>query len=354
MDFTTLFTSYGWEFLICFILFTIAIPLIAVILSFLVFQIGLLLPINKKKVEGRHILVIGASQGLGKSLAISLSKLGASRITLSARGTDFDEKGLSRLDYAVEECKANADIGIEIEGLKMDVTNPEKVNESILKLVERVGKVDWVVISSGRAQLELFNHEKSHLPKNERSMMDLNYFGPVNVVRSLLLLGDTKGKQYYPERIISVGSLASCCPMSGSTAYGASKTALRAFFENLRNESCFYPNVKLHHFLPGAIDSPGFEVENLTKPKVTRAIEGSVDTITSDYAATCLLKGITRENYNICSDYIGFMARALSNGLNPREQTILDIFASPFYTLLGEILYRHFDSVACSEAKTHN
>ncbi|KAI0221467.1 3-dehydrosphinganine reductase, partial [Massospora cicadina] len=290
------------------------------------------------KIRKRHILVVGASQGLGKEVAVQVAALGASRVTLAARGADSDEFGKSRLDYAAEECKAQCSADVAVNTIKMDVRVTESISKALVTLIRQHGMIDWLVVCSGS-------------PLMKKAMMDVNFIGTVNVIRAVLAIGKAMTPSVYPERIVTVGSVASGCPMAGYAAYGASKGALRAFTDVLRNERFFYGNTHIHHFMPGSMDTPGFELENRNKPEVTKLIEGTADLCSASQAATALLQGITNETYLINNDFIGFLARLNIQNLTPRDWPLVEALASPAGILLAEILLRYFDFISKNCAK---
>ena len=99
-------------------------------------------------------------------------------------------------------------------------------------------------------------------------MLDVNYLGHVNVIR-------TFGPEFVARRggtICLVSSLAALMPIYGYAAYAASKAALAAFAEALRQEMKLHGvNVVVHY--PPTTDTPGLAEENLTKPPAVWAIE---------------------------------------------------------------------------------
>lgn len=60
--------------------------------------------------------------------------------------------------------------------------------------------------------------------------------------------------------------------------------------DSLRNELILY-GISVHLFLPATILTAGFERENLTKPNLTKIIEGPDEGMTPDKVASALIKG---------------------------------------------------------------
>ncbi|KAJ9067307.1 hypothetical protein DSO57_1000887 [Entomophthora muscae] len=346
MDFAGLFKQHGWELLVVAAFTLILLPVFSLVVVIARFFITQSVGIDASKIKKRHVLVVGASQGLGKEVAIQVARLGASRVTMVARGTDRDGSGKSRLDYAVEECKAQCSSEVMVDLVKMDVRTPDSVSQTLESIVQQHGMVDWLVVCSGSANPLLILDNELHGHSNEKAMMDVNFFGTVNVIRGILAIGSKMSPPSYPERLVTVGSVALGCPMAGFAAYGASKGALRAFTDVLRNERFFYGNIQVHHFMPSSMDTPGFEEENRNKPEVTKLIEGTADLYSASQAAAALLQGITNETYLINNDPIGVLARLNIQNLTPRDWPLVEAMASPAAVVIGEILLRHFDGIS--------
>ena len=105
-------------------------------------------------------------------------------------------------------------------------------------------------------------------------------------------------------KIIVTSSILGMLGIPGYTHYAPAKFALRGLVECLRMELQMY-HVDIHLFLPGNMQSPGFDRENATKPELTRRIEGASDAITSDQAMEALFYGLRQGRYMITCDPVG-------------------------------------------------
>ncbi len=85
-------------------------------------------------------------------------------------------------------------------------------------------------------------------------------------------------------RIVFVSSILGLMSCIGYAQYCPSKYALRGLAESLRNEMVMF-NIGVHIFYPSNIDTPGFVVENLTKPPVTVKLEGRIDTVKPEHVS---------------------------------------------------------------------
>jgi len=68
--------------------------------------------------------------------------------------------------------------------------------------------------------------------------------------------------------LVFFSSAVACCGMIGYSSYSPSKFALRGLCDSI-NLELSSQKVDVHLYLPSNIDTPGFIIENLTKPKET-------------------------------------------------------------------------------------
>ncbi|KAJ3312914.1 3-dehydrosphinganine reductase [Boothiomyces sp. JEL0838] len=350
MNFSAALSQYYGEYLILTLIVLAGLPitgLLGVILNW-----KLSLSYNQKsvskKVRGKHCLVTGASQGLGKATAIELVKAGA-HVTIIARGKKDPKTGISSLDSVVKELelsKVNPDQIIQF--FAVDLTVYDKVVEMFEKLFEQGHNPEFLFCNAGSAtpglfidQLPVQNKEKYEEGEHEW-MMKSNYFTHVNVIRALLQVA-RKGESTeedsicgisskiaikLPKSIILVGSVLSTLSFVGFSAYSASKYAIRGFADAMRSE--MKPlGVHVGIYYPGNMATPGFEIENETKPKITAKIEGSSETVSAKSAAESLLAGFDRNLFYYSNDLLGELARVSVNGGNPRPYPVVEKEQAP-------------------------
>jgi NAD(P)-dependent dehydrogenase (short-subunit alcohol dehydrogenase family) len=205
--------------------------------------------------DGKRVLVVGGSRGIGRALALLLARRGA-RVCVAARGTDDLEKVVAELPP----------VAAGPHGLAtFDTADGVAVARARAGVLTALGGLDVLVCGSGSARAAgVFD-----TPADDyRRMLDINYLGHVNVVRAF-------GPDLVAQRggaICLVSSLAALMPIYGYAAYAASKAALAAFAESLRQEMKLHGvNVVVHY--PPTTDTPGLVEENRTKPPAVWAIE---------------------------------------------------------------------------------
>lgn len=88
------------------------------------------------------------------------------------------------------------------------------------------------------------------------------------------------------------------------------------------------------------MDTPGFEEENKSKPKITKEIEGASTPVSPESAAKDLLGGMLSDRYfdiirfYITNDMLGELARVSVNGGQPRPNLMMETLASPLLAII--------------------
>lgn len=169
--------------------------------------------------RGRSILITGASEGIGRALALELAKEGA-RLTLVARNH-------ARLDEVASQVEA---LGGQAKVCVADVTLPADAPRMIATAMGAFGALDILVLNAGGSMWAPF--ETLEDPEAAaRQLMELNYFACVRLAREALPhLKTSKGL------IVPVASVAGFTGVPTRTLYAASKHAVVGFFESLRLE----------------------------------------------------------------------------------------------------------------------
>lgn len=162
--------------------------------------------------NGKAVLVTGASSGIGRSIAETLAKKGAFVYAGARKAQDIKE--LSAIK--------------NIMGIRLDVTKPKEITAAV-DLVTREGRGLYGLVNNAGVFF--------HAPMIEVSeadlqfMMDVNVFGPYRVSKAFApLIIESKG------RITSTGSVAGIVSGSMFGPYSMSKHALEAFTDALSQE----------------------------------------------------------------------------------------------------------------------
>ncbi len=204
---------------------------------------------------GKRTLVVGGSRGIGRALALLLARRGA-RVCVAARGAGDLDRAMAELPPAAAGPHARA---------VFDVTDAAAVALARPGVLASLGGIDVVACVSGFARAGgVFQTPVEDV----RRMLEVNYLGHVNVVHSF-------GPELVTQRsgtICLISSLAAVVPIYGYAAYAASKAAVAAFAEAVRQELKLHGVRVVVHY-PPPTDTPGLAEENRTKPSAVWAIE---------------------------------------------------------------------------------
>jgi thioester reductase-like protein/short-subunit dehydrogenase len=170
---------------------------------------------------GRHVIITGASSGIGRASAIAVAERGATVFALARNG--------DALDDLVTDIRAN---GGRAYAFTCDVTDSGSVEHTVKDILGRFDHVDYLVNNAGRSIRRSVVNQTDRLHDYER-VMAVNYFGAVRMVLALL--------PHWRERrfghVVNVSSAGVQARSPKYSAYLPSKAALDAFSEVVATET---------------------------------------------------------------------------------------------------------------------
>jgi NADP-dependent 3-hydroxy acid dehydrogenase YdfG len=185
-------------------------------------------------IEGKIVVITGASSGLGEATARLLSAQGAS-VVLGARRAD-------RIQSLADELTGR---GGKALAITTDVTHYDQVQKLVDAAVQTYGRIDVVINNAG-----LMPHSPLERLKIDdwNRMIDVNIKGVLYGIAAAL----PYMKQQKAGHIINVSSVAGHKVRAGGAVYAATKHAVRALSEGLRQEVKPY-NIRTTVISPGAL-----------------------------------------------------------------------------------------------------
>lgn len=165
------------------------------------------------------VIIVGASRGIGASLARELASRGC-QLGLLARNRE-------QLDALAAEIRAH--YGVQVETATLDVTAQEEVAPVLGSVMQKFGKVDVVIHNAG--VLGWRKAGDGNLAEDRR-ILETNLFGAIAVIDAAV----AKFKQQKGGHIVGISSISAYRGIPGSGAYSASKAALTNYLEALRME----------------------------------------------------------------------------------------------------------------------
>ncbi|KAI1316576.1 3-dehydrosphinganine reductase [Mortierella claussenii] len=261
------------------------------------------------KTKGKHVYVTG-SVGLGRAVAIELAKQGA-HVTVVARKEGPLKETVELMKQAAASRKDRNDVEQKFHWISADISDREQSIRALDEASARFGGrvPDIIILCAGTSIPKLFVEAAT---EEFEMQMKLNYFGTVYTVHEAtkrMVESGVKGK------IVMTASTMGLVGFAGYSSYAPTKYALRGLADCLRNELLMY-GIGVHIYYPGTMFSPGFENENLTKPLVTREIEG-VSGLTSEEAAKGMFSGLRKGHFAVTTDFDTNFLRVATKGITP-------------------------------------
>ena len=186
--------------------------------------------------EGKVAIVTGAGHGIGRGIALALSKEKCSVVV-----SDMDEQSC---EDVVEEIKK---LDADAIAVKCDVSKKNEVDDLIDKTIQKFGKLDILANNAGIYPFKPF----MDLTEGDwDKVIDVN-------LKSTFLCSQAAAKVMKDgARIIDISSIASIVGFSGLTHYCASKGGINGFIRALALELA-PRKITVNAVAPGAIKTPG-------------------------------------------------------------------------------------------------
>lgn len=186
-------------------------------------------------IKNKVAIITGASSGIGFATALALSKAGA-KVAIGARRTNM----LSELEKKIKEN------GGEVYSQKLDVTKRNECNSFVENVLKKWGTVDILVNNAGLMPLSFFKNLKID---EWEQMIDVNIKGVLYCTGAVIthMLENKSG------HIINISSVAGRIVFPAGSVYCATKHAITAFSEGLRQELSVRKNIRVTCIEPGVV-----------------------------------------------------------------------------------------------------
>jgi thioester reductase-like protein/NADP-dependent 3-hydroxy acid dehydrogenase YdfG len=170
---------------------------------------------------GKHVIITGASSGIGRASAIAVAERGATVFALA--------RNAEALDDLVAEIRG---AGWQAYAFTCDVTDSTSVEHTVKDIIGRFGYVDYLVNNAGRSIRRSVIASTDRLHDYER-VMAVNYFGAVRMV--LALLPHWRERQF--GHVVNVSSAGVQARNPKYSSYLPTKAALDAFSDVVSTET---------------------------------------------------------------------------------------------------------------------
>jgi NADP-dependent 3-hydroxy acid dehydrogenase YdfG len=186
--------------------------------------------------SGQVVAITGASSGIGEATALAAAGAGAA-VALAARRTDRIEALAQRI----------TDTGGRALAITTDVSDEAQARAFVQRTIDELGRLDALVNNAG---VMLLGPVKGADTDEWRRMVDANLYGVLYVTHAAVphLIAQGRG------HVLTVSSIAGVRASAGSAVYNATKFAVNAFSEALRQELAEH-DVRVTSINPGAVET---------------------------------------------------------------------------------------------------
>jgi len=186
--------------------------------------------------DGKLVLVTGATRGIGKAIALTLGEAGATVI-----GTATSELGAENISKVFAESKISG------KGMKLNVTDNEQVLNLVKSIGEDFGSVDILVNNAGITRDNILLRMKED---EWEDIIETNLSSVYKMSKSVLR-GMIKNRS---GRIISITSVVGAMGNAGQSNYAAAKAGIIGFTKSLARE-VGVRGVTVNAIAPGFIET---------------------------------------------------------------------------------------------------
>jgi short-subunit dehydrogenase len=242
------------------------------------------------KIDGKVVIVTGASAGIGAACAAEFARAGA-KLSLCARS----EEGLRR---------AAGDQALITAG---DLTDEAVRRRVVERTIERFGAIDLLINNAG---IGIYIPSWEAPEVEVRRLMELNFFALLGMIQ--LVTPHMRARR--SGTIVNVGSIGGKIVLPWLTVYSASKYAVGALTEGLRME--------LHRDgIRTMLVCPGYVLTEFQRRAVgevpPQMVKGRRFAITAAECAADIRRGVERDARTVMSPRVGWLLVALAR-LLPR------------------------------------
>jgi NAD(P)-dependent dehydrogenase (short-subunit alcohol dehydrogenase family) len=178
-------------------------------------------PSLESAIDGRTVLVTGASSGIGRALAVKVAGAGGRALLVARRARELEE-----LRRGIEAGGGVAHV------YPADLSELDSIDPLIEQVMEDHGGLDVLINNAGRSIRRSVSRSYDRFHDYERTMQ-LNYFAPVRLIMAVLPQMRAVGSGH----IVNVSTLGVQASTPRFSAYIASKAALEGFTRSVAAEA---------------------------------------------------------------------------------------------------------------------
>jgi len=250
-----------------------------------------------KRLEGKTIVVTGASSGIGRSTALEFARTAPKnlKLILTARRIDTLKEIAAEITNEVGE-------GVKVLPVKLDISNPEEVRSFVGGLPEEFKDIDVLVNNAGLvkgvAQAPAIAEEDINI------MFATNVTGLINMTQAVLPIFKARADGGKGD-IVNIGSIAGREPYQGGSIYCATKAAVRSFTDSLRRE-LIATRIRIMEVDPGQVETEFSVVRFYGDKSKADAVYAGCEPLTPDDIAEVVVFAVGRRENVVIADTLIF------------------------------------------------
>ena len=202
-----------------------------------------------KRLEGKTIVVTGASSGIGRSVAKEFARTSPKslKLVLTARRIDTLKEVAADINKEVGD-------SVKVLPVKLDISKPEEVKAFVANLPEDFKEIDVLVNNAGL--VKGMAKAPEILPEDIDIMFSTNVTGLINMTQAVMPIMKKRDEGGRGD-IINIGSIAGREGYPGGSIYCATKAAVRTFTDSLRRE-LIATRIRVIEVDPGQVETVSF------------------------------------------------------------------------------------------------
>ncbi|KAA8652466.1 oxidoreductase, short chain dehydrogenase/reductase family [Aspergillus tanneri] len=256
-----------------------------------------------KRLEGKTILVTGASSGIGKSTAQEFARTASKNLKLILTARRIDS-----LNQVAQEIKDEVGDGVKVLPVKLDVSNAEEIKNFVLSLPAEFQDIDVLVNNAGLVRGVAKAPEID--PEDINVMFSTNVNGLINMTQAILPIFQKRADGGRGD-IINIGSIAGREAYPGGSIYCATKAAIRSFTDALRKE-LVASRIRIIEIDPGQVETEFSVVRFYGDKNKADAVYAGCEPLTPDDIAEVVVFTAGRPENVVIADTLIFPSHQAS------------------------------------------
>ncbi|KAH8912855.1 NAD(P)-binding protein [Coniochaeta sp. PMI_546] len=266
-----------------------------------------------KRLEGKTILITGASSGIGRSTALEFARTAPKngvKLILTARRIDA-------LQEVAAEISKEVGSGVQVLPVKLDVSNLEEIKQFVPNLPEEWRDIHVLVNNAGL--VKGLARAPQIAQADIDTMFNTNVTGLIAMTQAILpIFLARRPEEGGAGDIINVGSIAGREPYAGGSIYCATKAAVRSFTDALRKE-LIATRIRVIEIDPGQVETEFSVVRFYGDKDAAKKVYEGVDPLTGEDIAEVVVFAATRRENVVIADTLVFPSHQAGAGVMHRK-----------------------------------